>query len=274
VRERVAAWRRDGLSVGLVPTMGNLHAGHLSLLQLARRRAARVVVSIFVNPTQFGPQEDFERYPRTLDEDRAALAAGGADLVFAPDTGEIYPSGVEPGAVIEVPAISAQLEGRFRPGHFAGVATVVAKLFNIVTPDLAVFGMKDYQQLRVIQRMVRELCLPVDIVPAPIVREPDGLALSSRNQFLSAEQRRRAPALHQALDAARGRIVGGERDWAAIEATALDALRAAGFEPDYFAVRNAADLQPPQRDDTALVVLAAARLGRTRLIDNVEVELG
>jgi pantoate--beta-alanine ligase len=273
VRARVAAWRRQGLTVGFVPTMGNLHQGHLSLVQLAGERADRVIVSIFVNPMQFGPQEDFDRYPRTLERDCQALAQGGAQLVFAPDAAEIYPAGMEQGAVVDVPSLAAVLEGEFRPGHLPGVATVVTKLFNIVTPDLAVFGRKDYQQLLLVQRLVRDLCLPIEIIAGSTVREPDGLALSSRNQYLSAGERRRASTLHDTLVAARRRIIGGERQWLEIEASALGELRSAGFDPDYFTIRNARDLQPPQPGDGELVLLVAARLGRTRLIDNVSVEL-
>jgi len=273
-RQRVAAWRRAGSTVALVPTMGNLHDGHLSLVRLGRARADHVVVSIFVNPMQFGTGEDFERYPRTLERDCALLAAAGVDLAFTPAAAEIYPAGPAASAVVDVPGLSGILEGRTRPGHFAGVATVVTKLFNIVAPDVAVFGQKDFQQLTLIGQLVRDLCLPIDIVPGPTVRDDDGLALSSRNQYLSAEERRRAPALHAALAVARARVADGDRDWAAIEAGACKALRRAGFVPDYIAVRRVHDLLEPAADDRELVVLGAARLGQTRLIDNVRVTRG
>jgi pantoate--beta-alanine ligase len=273
VRERVAAWQRGGEHVGLVPTMGNLHAGHLSLVRLARQHCDRVVVSIFVNPLQFGPQEDFGRYPRTPERDSDLLAQAGAQLLFSPAPAEIYPEGTEQATVVVVPALDGILEGAHRPGHFTGVATVVARLFNIVTPDVAAFGEKDFQQLAVIERMVRDLCMPVAILRGPIARDPDGLALSSRNQYLSAAERQRAPRLHEFLLAARRSIAGGRGDWAAIEAAGLESLRQAGFAPDYFSLRRAGDLALPRPGDRQLVLLAAARLGRTRLIDNVRVDV-
>jgi len=271
VRRLVAGRRRDGVSVALVPTMGNLHEGHLSLVRVARSRAGCVIASVFVNPLQFGPGEDFDRYPRSFARDCELLAAEGVEVVFAPTVAEMYPAGPAQQTLVEVPAFSGMLEGQRRPGHFAGVATVVTKLFNIVAPDAAVFGEKDFQQLAVIRRLVRDLCLPIDIIGAPIVRDPDGLALSSRNQYLSPAERRLAPGLHQALDAARRRVEAGDRSWAAIEAEACAVLEAVGFEPDYVAVRRALDLLPPDGADAAadLVVLGAARLGRTRLIDNL-----
>jgi pantoate--beta-alanine ligase len=271
VREQVAALRRDGQSVALVPTMGNLHRGHLSLVQLALERADRVVVSIFVNALQFGPGEDLERYPRTLEHDRELLERAGAHLLFLPTDFEMYPVGIERSTLVDVGEFSGILEGQFRPGHFAGVATVVTKLFNIVTPDVAVFGEKDYQQLIVVGRLVRDLCMPIEILSAPTVRDPDGLALSSRNQYLSVGERRRAPRLHDALRAVRERILDGADDWAALEADALAALVKVGFVPDYVSVRRAADLLPPREGDRDFVVLGAARLGQTRLIDNVRV---
>jgi pantoate--beta-alanine ligase len=269
----VAGRRGKGRAVALVPTMGSLHEGHLSLVRIARGHADTVIASVFVNPLQFGEGEDFERYPRDLDRDRALLAGEGVDAVFAPAVAEMYPPEAGSPTRVEVPALSGILEGEFRPGHFAGVATVVTKLFNIVAPDVAVFGEKDFQQLAVIRRLVRDLCLPVRIVGAPIARDADGLALSSRNRYLSASERHAAPALFRTLDAARRRVAGGERTWAAVEADATAALSAAGFVPDYVAVRRADDLTPPGEGDVAagLVVLGAARLGRTRLIDNVRV---
>jgi pantoate--beta-alanine ligase len=273
VRSRVSEWRREGATIALVPTMGNLHRGHIRLVELALEHASRVVVSIFVNPMQFGPKDDFERYPRTLGQDCQALARAGAQLVFAPDAGEMYPDGFERSSVVDVPRLDGMLEGRSRPGHFQGVATVVTKLFNIAMPDVAVFGQKDYQQLLVIRQLTRDLCLPIEILAAPIVRDEDGLALSSRNQYLSADERRRAPALHGCLQAARQRILDGDRHWQRIEAAALDSLKSAGFEPDYFAVRSAEDLTVPGDAPDQLVLLVAARLGTTRLIDNVRVDL-
>jgi len=254
--------------------MGNLHEGHLSLVRLARERAGRVVVSIFVNPLQFGRGEDFDSYPRTSERDRELLAKEGVDLVFAPTTFELYPEGVDRTTMVDSPDFSGILEGQFRPGHFRGVATVVTKLFNIVAPDVAVFGEKDFQQLVLIRRLVRDLCLPIEIVGGAIVRDDDGLAMSSRNQYLSPTERRHAPRLHRALRAARKRIVDGERRWDDIEAEGMRALASEGFEPDYFSVRGAQDLLPPREGDEELVVLTAARLGTTRLIDNVRVRPG
>ncbi|HJS91810.1 MAG TPA: pantoate--beta-alanine ligase [Steroidobacteraceae bacterium] len=271
VREHVRRWRREGLRVAFVPTMGNLHAGHVSLIETARRHGDRFVASIFVNPMQFGPNEDFAHYPRTPTQDARMLAEAGCDLMFMPDVGEMYPNGSERATRIEVPGLSSILCGEFRPGHFEGVATVVAKLFHIVEPDVAVFGEKDFQQLTVIRRMVADLCLPVTIVGAPTVREPDGLAMSSRNQYLTDEERGRAPLIHQTLLAAVARLRGGDRDFTAIERAGSERLEGAGFTPDYFAVRRADDLGSPDADTRHFVVLTAARLGRARLIDNLQV---
>ncbi|MEJ2515964.1 MAG: pantoate--beta-alanine ligase [Gammaproteobacteria bacterium] len=273
LRRRVAQWKREGLRVGLVPTMGNLHSGHLALVDAAAARAGRVVVSIFVNPLQFGPGEDFASYPRTLAEDMDKLAATGAAAVFAPPEDVMYPSGRDGVTRVEVPAISEELCGASRPGHFVGVATVVAKLFNLVAPDVAVFGRKDFQQLVVIRRMARDLCFPVEIVGLDTVREPDGLAMSSRNAYLTREERARAPALYQALVAAGGRLTGGDRDFVAIQQEGMENVRSAGLEPEYFEVRRRDDLAAPAAGDSALVVLAAARLGRARLIDNLPVDV-
>ena len=271
VREHARRWRREGLRVAFVPTMGNLHAGHVSLIETARRHGDRFVASIFVNPMQFGPNEDFAHYPRTPAQDARMLAEAGCDLMFMPDVGEMYPNGSERATRIEVPGLSSILCGEFRPGHFEGVATVVAKLFHIVEPDVAVFGEKDFQQLTVIRRMVADLCLPVTIVGAPTVREPDGLAMSSRNQYLTDEERGRAPLIHQTLLAAVARLRGGDRDFTAIERAGSERLEGAGFRPDYFAVRRADDLGSPDADTRHFVVLTAARLGRARLIDNLQV---
>ncbi|ROR32875.1 pantoate--beta-alanine ligase [Inmirania thermothiophila] len=272
VAAQVAAWRAEGLEVGFVPTMGNLHEGHLRLVDRALEMAPRVVVSVFVNPMQFGPGEDYERYPRTLEADLALLEARGAHLLFAPEVAEIYPRPMEETTRVEVPGLSDILCGAFRPGHFVGVATVVAKLLHIVRPDVAVFGRKDYQQLVIIRRMVEDLCIPVRIEGVDTVREPDGLAMSSRNAYLTADERVRAPELHGALAEAAARLRAGEDDFAAVEAAGRARLEAAGMRPDYFAVRRAADLAEPAPGERALVVLAAARLGSARLIDNVVVE--
>lgn len=271
LRAAVRSWRADGLRIGFVPTMGNLHRGHYSLVDRARREADRVVASVFVNPTQFGPNEDFARYPRTLAQDQAGLAAHGCDLLFAPAVEEMYPFGIEQTVRVEVPVVSAPLEGERRPGHFAGVATVVTKLLNLVRPDVAVFGRKDYQQLLVIEHLARDLRLPVEIVGAPIVREANGLAMSSRNQYLSAEERERAGLIHSVLLGMQDEANAGAAV-AEIERLAYNALEAAGFVVDYAVVRSAQTLLEPaagQRD--ALIALVAARLGKTRLIDNIEI---
>jgi pantoate--beta-alanine ligase len=269
VRERVRLWHRERRRIAFVPTMGNLHAGHLSLFQAARKAGERFVASIFVNPMQFGPNEDFAHYPRTPRDDAQMLDAAGCDLLFVPDVAEIYPEGFWRSTRLEVPELSKILEGEFRPGHFQGVATVVAKLFNIVEPDLAVFGEKDYQQLAVIRRMVADLCMPVGILGAPTVRESDGLAMSSRNQYLTAVERRIAPRIFQELERAASRLVAGESNFARIEASGVEALTGAGFKCEYFAVRGR-DLSPASGDARELVVLVAARLSRARLIDNIQ----
>ena len=269
LRERVRGWKRAGLRVGFVPTMGNLHAGHYSLVTLARRHADRVVSSVFVNPTQFGPNEDFTRYPRTPDADTAGLAAAGCDALWLPDVESMYPFGVELAAKVQVPGVSAVLEGAFRPGHFDGVCTVVSRLFNQVLPDVAVFGNKDYQQLAVIRQMVADLQFPIDIVGGEIVREANGLAMSSRNQYLSDEERATAAAIHRTLLAMRAGILAG-MPRARVEAEADAALRDAGFVPDYAAVRRPDFSEPADGEGGARVALIAARLGRTRLIDNLE----
>jgi pantoate--beta-alanine ligase len=254
-----------------VPTMGNLHAGHIQLMRLAKHRAACTVVSIFVNRIQFGPKEDFERYPRTLQADADMMKDVGVDVVFAPTETEIYP---EPQTfVVEPSDLQHILEGAFRPGHFRGVATVVLKLFNMVSPHTAIFGKKDYQQYVVLRDMVKQLALPVEIMPAETVRAEDGLALSSRNGYLSPAERAEAPRLYQSLRTARDEVLSGKRDFRRIELEAMATLAGKGWRPDYVSVRRQADLQPPKNDDRQLVVLAAAFLGRTRLIDNVEVAL-
>jgi len=274
LRERVRGWKSEGLTIGLVPTMGNLHAGHVSLLQRARDMADRTVASIFVNPIQFGKGEDYERYPSTLADDQEKLGAAGLDLLFAPDLAELYPGGIEEDTRITVPQLSDILCGEFRPGHFSGVATVVAKLLINVQPDYALFGEKDFQQLLVIRRMAHDLLIPGEIIGMPIVREPDGLAMSSRNSYLDASQRVTAAVIYRTLGAAAQRVATGETPFATIEAEAIDALRVAGMRPEYFSVRRRADLAEPNADDRELVILTAAWLGGARLIDNIQVERG
>jgi len=268
LRARVSQWKREGLRVGLVPTMGNLHAGHFSLVALARRHADRVVASVFVNPTQFGPGEDFARYPRTPEGDAAGLEAAGCDLLWMPSVDAMYPFGADGAVRMRVPGITDVLEGAHRPGHFDGVVTVVSRLFNQVQPDVAAFGRKDYQQLAVIRYFVRDLAFPVELLPADIVREADGLAMSSRNQYLAPDERAAAPAIHRTLLAMRDAVQAGTPR-ADVEAGATAALEAAGFAVDYAVVRDR-QLAEPDDGTVELVALVAARLGRTRLIDNLE----
>ena len=270
LRSRVADWRGDGLRVALVPTMGNLHAGHLTLVREARALADRTLVSVFINPLQFGPQEDFAAYPRTLARDRKMLVEEGVDALFAPSEGAVYPHGVSDQTRVEVPGLSGILCGVSRPGHFVGVATVVCKLFNMAQPDLAVFGEKDFQQLMVIRRMTQDLSLPVEIHGVATVRETDGLAMSSRNAYLDAEERERAPELYRVLVRAGERLEGG-MEAARAEQLAAAELGEARLRPEYVSVRRTRDLAPPQAQDRELVILAAARLGRARLIDNLRV---
>ena len=269
LRERVRQERSNGARIGLVPTMGNLHRGHLSLIDYAREASDYVVVSLFVNPLQFGPGEDFERYPRTLLQDEQQLAAVGANLVFAPSVEEVYQKPLAETTRVELRGLSDILCGAHRPGHFAGVATVVNMLFNMVQPDVAVFGQKDYQQLLIIRRMVEDLHLPIQVLSAPTVREPDGLAMSSRNAYLTESERRTAARLYRSLCHARDRLRAGDRDYSSLEDEGMQALGAAGFRPEYFTARRAQDLSEPAGDEATLVVLAAAWLGRARLIDNV-----
>lgn len=266
----VRDWRRQGLRIGFVPTMGNLHAGHRSLLRLAREENDIAVVSIFVNPIQFGQGEDYARYPSTLEADRAALAEEGATLLFTPDLDALYPGGLEEDTRVTVPALSDILCGRFRPGHFSGVATVVAKLLSAVQPDVAYFGEKDFQQVLVIRRMVADLCMPVSIRTAPVVREADGLAMSSRNVYLSVEERAQAATLYRVLSETAAAIAAGAPPAPLIEA-AQQTLLSAGFRPEYLELRRAADLAVPTEQDGDLRLLAAAWLGGARLIDNIAV---
>jgi pantoate--beta-alanine ligase len=272
VREHVRRWRSEGRRVAFVPTMGNLHPGHVSLIEAARRHGDRFIASIFVNPMQFGPNEDFAHYPRTPTQDERMLDEAGCNLMFMPDVKEIYPNGSERATRVDVPGLSRILDGEFRPGHFEGVSTIVATLFHIVEPDVAVFGEKDFQQLTVIRRMVADLCLPVEIVGAPTVRDADGLAMSSRNQYLTSTQRPVAPRIYATLQAAAQRLSTGDVEFASIERFGVEALTKVGMKPDYFAVRRAEDLAAPANDTRHLVVLTAARLGKARLIDNIQVK--
>ena len=265
-------WRREAGSVAFVPTMGNLHEGHLALVREAAKRADKVVVSIFVNRLQFGQGEDFDRYPRTLEQDAAKLAGEGVAVLFAPSEQELYPN-VAQQYNVEPPNLQNELCGAFRPGHFRGVATVVAKLFNIVESDYACFGKKDYQQLVILQGMAADLNFGVEIVPVDIGRAADGLALSSRNQYLSEAERKQAPQLYRELQAVARAVENGNRDYAALEQQAAANLKQAGWQVDYVEIRHAGNLQVAHVGDSELVVLAAARLGNTRLIDNIEIRL-
>lgn len=267
----LAAIRTQGDSIAFVPTMGNLHEGHLSLIRHGHRLADYVVASIFVNPLQFGPHEDLDSYPRTLEADTEKLVAEKTDLLFAPSAKEMYPAGAGSQTEVKVPGISAILCGESRPTHFAGVSTVVCKLLNIIRPDVCIFGLKDFQQLTIIRTMVEDLHLPGEIVGCPIVRESDGLAMSSRNNYLDKKERRIAPQLSQAIQAAKVKLQSGNRNFAEIEKEGTSALAKAGFLPDYFSVRHALTLEPAKVQDDKLIILAAAYLGKTRLIDNLQV---
>lgn len=272
LRRIVGGFRARGERIALVPTMGNLHAGHYSLIELGKHQAQRTIATAFVNPTQFGPNEDFARYPRTPEDDARGLATAGCDVLFRPTVETMYPFGADHCVKVQVPGLTDELEGAQRPGHFDGVATVVLRLINMAQPDVAVFGRKDYQQLRVIQFMVQELSLPVAIVPAPIARDHDGLALSSRNQYLDAAQRAIAPELRRTLLAMREAWMAGAA-LSDIEHAAQERLTAAGFVVDYAQFRRRADLHRPKTGEReGLVILATARLGRTRLLDNLELD--
>ncbi len=270
LRASVDAWRRGG-NVAFVATMGNLHDGHLSLIRAARPLADRVVASVFVNPLQFGAGEDFASYPRTFERDSVMLEREGTDLLFAPSVELMYPKPQEQQTRVEVPGLSSLLCGATRPGHFVGVATVVCKLFNMVQPDIALFGKKDFQQLMVIRRMVEDLAMPVRIVGIETRREADGLAMSSRNGYLTAEQRAIAPVLYRVLSGLADKLRAGSADYAGLQAQAVAELADSGFTVDYVSIRRALDLLEPAADDAELVVLAAANLGKARLIDNIEI---
>lgn len=273
LRQAISHWRAENQRISFVPTMGNLHAGHIALVRQAQQLSDRVVVSIFVNPMQFGEAEDFLDYPHTETEDSRQLQATATDLLFLPDVTTLYPAGIENTTRVEVPDVSAGLCADFRPGHFTGVATVVARLFNLVQPDIAVFGKKDYQQLAVIRKLTRDLCFPIRIEAVETVREADGLAMSSRNQYLDAVQRQQAPALYQALQQARDALLAGNSDYAAIEKNALKYLEKSGFIPNYVSIREKDTLAiPAVTNRNGWVVLAAGQLGKARLIDNLEVD--
>lgn len=269
---QLRAWRKQAGTVAFVPTMGNLHAGHMALVHEAKKHADKVVVSIFVNPIQFGQGEDFEQYPRTLEQDAEKLQQAGADVIFAPSVQEMYPHGAQQ-YFVEPPPLQNELCGRTRPGHFRGVATVVTKLFNIVQPDVACFGKKDYQQLAVLTAMVQDLNMDIRIIPVATERASSGLALSSRNGYLSAEELQQAAQLYQQLQAIAADIIQGRRDFDVLEQTATAALNQLGWRVDYIEIRQANTLQKAQCTDQEIVILAAAVLGRTRLIDNLEVNL-
>lgn len=273
LRQRRKEWLLAGEQVAFVPTMGNLHAGHIKLVSEAKKVAPRVVVSIFVNPLQFGANEDLDAYPHTPETDQTKLREAGADLLFLPQESEIYPSGRDGVTRVEVPGIADILCGASRPGHFRGVATVVTKLFNMVQPELALFGEKDYQQLSVLRRMTADLNIPVEIIGVPTERESDGLAMSSRNGYLTAGEREIAPALYRSLQVVATELRDGRRDFAAIENEAAAALETAGLRTDYVSIRNADDLESAKSEDVSLVVLAAAYLGKARLIDNLLINI-
>ena len=273
LQARLAELRRLGTRIAFVPTMGNLHAGHLRLVQVARKNADFVVCSIFVNPLQFGKDEDLHAYPRTPDEDSALLEAENTDLLFIPSVKAVYPRGLQAQTFVEVPGISDELCGAVRPGHFRGVTTVVNRLFNLVQPDLAIFGKKDYQQLVIIGLMVKDLAMPIEIGGIDTIREDDGLAMSSRNRYLSREERIKAPSLYTALSAARQQMQASGHYSAGIEKDTAAVLTATGFKLDYVSVRRQQDFEKPAKTDKKLVILAAAWLGKARLIDNIEVDL-
>ncbi len=268
----LTAWRNQQEKIAFVPTMGNLHAGHLALVKAAKEHAEHVVVSIFVNPLQFGQGEDYTSYPRTLQEDADKLIECGVDVLFAPNVDELYPHSTQDYCV-EPPALQHELCGRFRPGHFRGVATVVLKLFNIVRPNFACFGKKDYQQLAIIQGMVADLNVPVEIIPVDTGRDIDGLALSSRNSYLTPQERASAPQLYKMLCWVRDELISGRRDFVTLETDAMMKLNKQGWQTDYIEIRDAKTLEKANENHHDIVILAASRLSNTRLIDNLEVHI-
>ncbi|MDN4501885.1 pantoate--beta-alanine ligase [Alteromonadaceae bacterium BrNp21-10] len=273
LREIRRQWQLDGKVIAFVPTMGNLHQGHLHLVEQAKKVADVVVVSIFVNPMQFGASEDLDAYPRTLEADSAALSALGVDVLFTPKVSDVYPRGLEQQTFVEVPGISYMICGASRPGHFRGVATIVSKLFNMVQPNHAFFGEKDFQQLQVIKAMVNDLSMNLEVHGVPTIRDADGLAMSSRNGYLNAKERKIAPVLYQVMCELADSIELGRRDFSKLISQATEQLNQAGFNTDYVDIRAASSLLPPGHEDTELVILIAAFLGKTRLIDNHSVSL-
>lgn len=273
LRQYAQHWQDHHESIAFIPTMGNLHAGHLSLIEKGQSLCDRSICSIFVNPMQFGANEDFNHYPRTLDQDLQRLKDIGCDLVYLPTASELYPEGLERITHIQVTDLTDRWEATHRPGHFTGVATIVLKLFNIVKPNVSVFGKKDFQQYRVIQKMVSDLNLDVEIIGAETTREPSGLATSSRNQYLSKEQKDHAALIFKNLQNTAARITAGETDYATLENEAMNLLERAGFTIDYYSICNSATLEPANIDDKKLVILMTAALGETRLLDNIEVDL-
>uniref|UniRef100_A0A7C1WXW0 Pantothenate synthetase n=1 Tax=Pseudomonas graminis TaxID=158627 RepID=A0A7C1WXW0_9PSED len=269
LRAVVARARSEGKRIALVPTMGNLHSGHIALITKAVQRADFVIASIFVNPLQFGPNEDLASYPRTLAADQEQLLQAGCHLLFTPTVEEMYPHGMADQTIVRVPVVSEGLCGGSRPGHFDGVSTVVSKLFNMVQPDIAIFGQKDFQQLAVVNALVRDLNMPIQIIGEPTVRAADGLALSSRNGYLTDEQRAAAPALYRVIKQIGTALQNGQQNYQQLVSDGIKALEAAGFRPDYLEIRNAVSLRPATPDDHDLVVLGAAFMGKTRLIDNL-----
>lgn len=272
LRTQIKAWQKQGLTIGFVPTMGNLHQGHLALVKAAKQRADKVVASIFVNPMQFGAGEDIDNYPRTMAADQEKLTAEGTDLLFTPTPDIVYPKGLDKQSYVEVLQVSDGYCGESRPGHFRGVATVVCKLFNLVQPDIACFGLKDYQQVQVIQAMVEDLNMPIEIVPVPTKREESGLAMSSRNGYLSEQEKANAPALYQSLQWLAEQIQQND-DFIGLAKQAETKINAAGMQVDYLNIVHARTLQPASEDDKELVILAAAYCGKARLIDNLQVAI-
>ena len=273
LRQYIQHWKDHQQSIAFIPTMGNLHQGHLSLIEKGQSLCDRSICSIFVNPMQFGPNEDFNHYPRTLTQDIELLESVACDLVYMPTASELYPQGLECISQIIVTDLTETFEGAHRPGHFTGVATIVAKLFNIVRPDISVFGKKDYQQYCVIKKMTQDLNLDVEIIGQETSREPSGLAISSRNRYLNEKQKSRAALIYETLQDASDKIMRGENDFASIEKQATDNLNQAGFDTDYFNVCNADTLKPATTGDKKLVILVTTRLGDTRLLDNIEIDL-
>lgn len=274
LRQYIQHWKNHGKSIAFIPTMGNLHQGHISLVEKGQSLCDHTICSIFVNPMQFGPNEDFNHYPRTLERDIDQLEAIGCDLVYLPAASELYPDGLEKITQVQVTDLTGIFEGAHRPGHFTGVATIVLKLLNIVRPDVSIFGKKDFQQYRVISKMVEDLNLEVDIIGAETTREPNGLATSSRNQYLSDDQKELASLIYRTLKESAASITAGDNTFDKLEQRAIERLNQAGFETDYFCVCNVETLEPASPEDRRLVILVTARLGETRLLDNIEIDLG